>query len=124
MSYRKQAFTLIELMVAIAIIAVLVAVILVQFQGYAKGALASKALAELSSAIPGMVSCWGNSGTVNTPSSGGNICNLGSGYGQWPQTAAGDLATYSYGGDTSSKANWFVAFANSNDEKKSVAIQQ
>ena len=60
----NSAFTLIELLVAMAIIALLVAVVLVQFQGYAKGARASKALGQLSSVIPGMGSCWGNGGKV------------------------------------------------------------
>jgi len=121
MSYGKQAFTLIEIMVAIAIVAILTMVVLAQFQRYAKGARASKALAQLSSAIPLMVSCWGNTGTVNSPSSGGYICKINGSdvpsYGQWPYTA-GDLVDYSYGGTTTNKANWFVVIANSSDSKK------
>lgn len=100
---RNKGFTLIELMVAMAIIALLAAVLLVSMQGYGKDARASKALAQLSSAIPSMVSCWGNGNDVNSLGSGNAICvepGMGgadiAGYGNWPSFSSGDLTNYSY----------------------------
>jgi len=77
----RLGFTLIEIMVAIAIVGILAAVVLVQFSSYGKKARASRAMAQASSAMPAMVSCWGNGGDVQ---SGTNICSLGANYGTWP----------------------------------------
>jgi prepilin-type N-terminal cleavage/methylation domain-containing protein len=117
---RNKGFTLIELMVAIAIVAILAAILMVNMQGYAKDARASKALASLSSTVPSMISCWGNSGSsdyVKKPSSGDDICSISSSYGQWPKTGNGtDLSTYNYSSNASSgqltKPGWFVALAS------------
>lgn len=110
-------FTLIEIMVAIGIVGILAAVVLVSMTSYRAKARSAKALAQLSSAVPGMVSCWGNSGTVNAPSSGGNICSLAASYGQWPQTA-GDLSSYSYAGSVSSKTSWYVMLTSGTDDRR------
>ena len=120
----SRGFTLIELLVAMAIIALLAAVVLVQFQGYAKGARASKALAQMSSAIPGMVSCWGNGKIVKAPSSSGAICKeAGVGgadvtsYGYWPNTS-GDLTSYSYGiNSLNDRTSWYFSLGSSSDNK-------
>lgn len=118
MKKNTKAFSLIEVMVAIAIVGILAAVVLVAMSSYGKRARASNALASLSSAIPGMVSCWGNGGTVNSPSSGGSICSLASSYGQWPQTA-GSLSSYAYTGSTiTDRTTWFVMLTSSTDDRR------
>jgi len=81
MKKNKTGFTLIELMVAIAIVGILAAVVLVSMQSYGQKARASRALAQAASVIPAMVSCAGNGGT---PAFSGNICSLSSDYGIWP----------------------------------------
>lgn len=83
---KDNGFTLIELMVTIAIIAILAATVLVSMQNYAAKGRTSRAMAQASSAIPAMVSCWGNGGKV-TPS-GTNICDIGPGYGTWPDMSS------------------------------------
>lgn len=100
--YKKnKGFTLIELMVAMAIIALLAAVLLVGMQGYGKDARASKALAQASSTIPSIVSCYGNGNSVSWPSNhstgGGPICSSSPSYGSWPKVSSGtDLSGYEY----------------------------
>jgi prepilin-type N-terminal cleavage/methylation domain-containing protein len=126
---ENKGFTLIELMVAMVIIAILAAIVLMQMQGYAKDARSSKALGQISSAIPSLVSCWGNGGTVNAPggtyTSGGSvngmgnnpICNIGgtdiSSYGLWPNfnKAGTDMANYYYGyTDVNPAGGWCIRF--------------
>lgn len=114
----ETGFTLIEIMVAIGIIGILAAVVLVSMTAYGSKARSAKALGQLSSAIPAMYSCWGNDGTVNAPSSGGNICSLAASYGQWPRTT-GDLSSYAYTGSTiTDKASWFIMFTSSTDDRR------
>lgn len=112
----REGFTLIELIIVMAIIALLAGIVLVSMSGYAKDARASKALSEISSAIPSMMSCWTNGGQLNTPSGSGTtpICQLSSSYGYWPATA-GDLSSYSYMSDWDNpqdKNSWTVILIN------------
>jgi len=99
---KHDAFTLIEIMVVIAIIGILSALVLVSMKSYGAKARASKAMAQLSSAIPSMVSCWGNGNVVNSPGSDAICAEPGmggadiAGYGKWPSLGSGDLANYSY----------------------------
>lgn len=117
---NNKAFTLIEIMVAIAIVGILAAVVLVSMKSYGAKGRSTKALAQLSSAIPSMISCWGNAGTVNAPSSGGDICSLAASYGQWPATS-GDLSSYSYGSSVSSKSSWYISLTSgSSDDNKRI----
>ena len=105
----RKAFTLIEILVAIAIIGILATVVLVSMQSYGKKARASRAMAQASSVIPSMVSCWGNGGDVTA---GTNICSIGSGYGVWPTLPTG----YSYSGNSITKAQsaspWVFSVTN------------
>lgn len=115
---KKKGFTLIEIMVTIAIIAVLAGVMLVKVAGYGKDARASKALSGISSAIPSMVSCWAFGGNVTLPGNYGNICDAGSSYGQWP-SPTGDLSNYQLSSNSASgylpKSGWVISFTNSAD---------
>ena len=118
MKKNNQGFTLVELMVALGIVSIMAAVVLVSMNSYGAKARSSKALAQLSSAIPSMVSCWGNAKDVNAPSNGGNICGADSNYGQWPSVGAGtDLSTYGYASSADDtgiipKSGWWVALSS------------
>lgn len=128
MKKNTNAFSLIEIMVAIAIVGILAAVVLVSMQGYGARARATKALAQLSSMIPSMYSCWGNGGEVNLPPlSGGQltsdvkICQIDGSdkpsYGSWVRTE-NDLENYYYfniyvaGG----AGNWVIGLRNAYDK--------
>ena len=117
----KQGFTLIEILVVIAITGILAAVVLVSMSSYRSKARSSKALASLSSAIPSIISCWGNGGTVTVPpnNSSRDICSLAASYSQWPATS-GDLSSYSYGSSVGSKSSWYISLTSgsSNDNKR------
>lgn len=111
--YIKAGFTLVELLVAIAIIAIMAAVILISMQGYAKDARASKALGTISSIIPSMYSCWGNGGDVIFIKDvymtwDGWICGMPGGgglsYGLYPKSQ-GELASYKYDSSNSQEGN-------------------
>ena len=80
---KNKAFTLIEILVVIAIVGVLSAVVLVSMSSYGKKARASRVMAQASTVVPSIVRCWGNGGEVLSPSSV-YICEKGSGYGSWP----------------------------------------
>jgi prepilin-type N-terminal cleavage/methylation domain-containing protein len=102
----RRGFTLIEIMVAIAIIGIMAAVVLVSMQSYGIKARSAKAIAQASSAVASMVGCWGNAGTVNNPNThGGNdICSGMSGFGAWPDMTQID---YSYSGVTGTSSSDF-----------------
>ncbi|MDI6777593.1 MAG: type II secretion system protein [Patescibacteria group bacterium] len=97
----NSAFTLIEIMVAIAIVSILAAAVLVSMQSYGVKGRSSRALAQASSALPSMVSCWGNSGTVSD--SPGDICSGKSAYGNWPTLPNG----YSFSAVTGTSSSSF-----------------
>ncbi|MDP1845415.1 MAG: type II secretion system protein [Candidatus Moranbacteria bacterium] len=118
---NKKGFTLVEIMVAIAIVGILAAVVLVSTKSYGVKARSTKATAQLSSALPSMISCIGNMGVakVSNPSGGVNICTGVASYGNWPS-----IDNYSY---TSTAANisgttsWFVTL-DSTSAKDDVRI--
>ncbi len=95
---KRKGFTLIELLVVIAIIGIMAAVVLVSMQSFGAKGRSAKALGQLSGVIPGLYSCYGNSGDIpgHRPSSGNSICSISDSYGKWPTAGSGDLASYSY----------------------------
>jgi prepilin-type N-terminal cleavage/methylation domain-containing protein len=107
----RKAFTLIEILVAIAIIAILAAIILVSMSTYGKKARASRAMAQASSVIPAMVSCAGNGGT---PAFSGDICSLGSGYGSWPAFPDDYSVNAS---DWTSASSWYFSVHSDDDSQ-------
>jgi prepilin-type N-terminal cleavage/methylation domain-containing protein len=101
-------FTLIEIMIAIAIVGILASAVMVSAKSYGIKARSVKAQAQMAAVVPNMISCWGNGGKVIKPNSaGGNgICVFGtnvvadSNYGTWP-SFTGDMDSYDF---TSSSA--------------------
>ena len=109
MRMNKKGFTFIELLVVIAIIGILAAVVIFYSTNFTKRARSTRAMAQASSGIPAMISCWGNSGKVN---SSGQICTLGSSYGNWPTMPM----DYTYSGIPSDKTNsWFFTVSSIKD---------
>lgn len=110
--YWHKGVTLIELLVVVAIIGVLASVVIVSIQGARTKARSAKALAQLSSVIPSIISCWGNEGSVNAS---GDICTRGASYGAWP-----DMTTVGYtlsNADVTGakKSTWYFSATNSAD---------
>lgn len=97
----EKGFTLIEILVAIAIVGILAGVVLVSMSSYRAKANASKITASLSSAATSMASCWGMGGFVLEPYADRNICTFTtssssiSSYGKWPDIAS-LAANYTY----------------------------
>jgi prepilin-type N-terminal cleavage/methylation domain-containing protein len=122
---NKAGFTLMEILVAIAIVAILASVVLVSMAPMRAKARAAKAMAQLSSALPSMISCWGNGKIVKDPvDSGGAICQETgingadiAGYGYYPDLSSGDLASYGYGRIDMTKGSWHFGAESSTDDK-------
>ncbi|MFH0929655.1 MAG: type II secretion system protein [Candidatus Moraniibacteriota bacterium] len=111
---NKTGFTLIEVMVAIAIIGILAAVVTVSMSSYGKKARASKAMAQASSAIPSMVSCAGNIGNSAVRFSGYICGSSNQGYGSWPVFPSGYSVNAS---DWTSSSNWYFRVYSSADSQ-------
>ena len=111
--FVNGGFTLIELMTVMAIIAVLASAIMISLGVQRKRAVTNKVLTEMSGAIQNIYLCKSDDGEVESITAGSNICNLGAGYGQWP-----DLADtgYSYSGDPSSGDSWYIEVAGTDLE--------
>jgi prepilin-type N-terminal cleavage/methylation domain-containing protein len=132
---NKKGFTLIEIMVAIAIVGILAGAVLVSMSSYRAKARSSKLDGSLSSAVVSMQSCWTFGGEVLAPSSDANICSLNSSYGKWPNISSdsysysenskescvpatppargSDPVTYCINSDT-----YFLSASNDTDQKK------
>jgi|GEM_PF-1110602 prepilin-type N-terminal cleavage/methylation domain-containing protein len=121
----NNAFTLIEILVAIGIVSILAAVVLVSMKSFGARGRSAKALGQLSSVIPSMVSCWGNGKTVKNPTDGGGAICRESGvggadvtsYGYYPDLSTGDLSSYSYGQIDMGKGSWHFGIQSPSDDK-------
>jgi prepilin-type N-terminal cleavage/methylation domain-containing protein len=99
---KNQGFTLIEILIVIAMIAILSSAILVSVSGQREQARRSKVLVEVSGLIQPMMMCWSDGGTVRNS---GNICSLGAGYGVWPDLAASGWSLTA--SNFTDSGNWF-----------------
>jgi prepilin-type N-terminal cleavage/methylation domain-containing protein len=137
----NKAFTLIEIMIAIAIVGILAGAMLVSSKGFGVKARSAKAQAQMASVVPNMISCWGNGGKVVKPdSAGGNgLCVFGTSttpdtnYGTWP-SFTGDLDSYDFSAPNATLAAdmcqdpllcmkrdawyFYVTSSSSNDDRK------
>jgi len=99
---KYRGFTLVEILVVVAMIAILSSAILVAVSGQREQARRSKVLVEVSGVIQPMMMCWSDGGTV--VSGPGNICDI-DGYGVWPNLAANGWS-FSVS-DFTDSGNWF-----------------
>ena len=101
----SKGFTLVELLLTMAIISILAGSILVSLSSQRRKAHEAKVLAEFSGTIQPMLMCRTDGGTINIPSGGtggGNICaataNLNAAtaaqYGTWPSTTGTGFGNY------------------------------
>lgn len=83
----KNGFSLIELMLVVAVIGILAGIVMVPLSGMRERGLETKALAQLSSVIHPMMNCWtdGNEVWFANGSGTADICPGFSAYGQWPE---------------------------------------
>jgi len=96
-SKAKNGFSLVEILIVMAMISIISAAVLVSVSGQKKRAQETRALAELSGIMQYIVMCQSDGGNVNSPnggSGGGNICSLGSNYGKWPKVGASSALSY------------------------------
>lgn len=90
MKKNSKGFTLVELLVVIAIIGILAAVVLVSLASQRDKARRSSAQQSIKSAMPMVMGCLVEGGSVNTRSNGGAICSGATGYSgaNWPTLPA------------------------------------
>ncbi|OQA04169.1 MAG: Type II secretion system protein G precursor [bacterium ADurb.Bin400] len=86
---RRKGFTIIELLIVVAIIAVLATLVITNVAGARQRANDSKVVADMSSAIRIAVLCMNEDGNVNAYVAGNNICSLTNVTGRWPKTDIG-----------------------------------
>jgi len=94
---KKRGFTLIEILIVVAIIAILAGAILVSINNSRKKAQLNSVKSSVRSALPAIVSCKDSGGNVsfpNNPQGGNPICNIGSNLVFWPSLTP----SYHYGG--------------------------
>ncbi|PIE00111.1 MAG: hypothetical protein CSA81_14070 [Acidobacteria bacterium] len=103
---NKKGFTLVELLLVVAIIVVLSGIILVGVSSYRKKANRTKVLTEVGGQLQNITMCFSDDMTVNSPSgNGGNLCGTNPNYGSWPALPEG----WSYGdSDFTSSNDWFI----------------
>ncbi len=110
-SDSKGGFTLVELLLVLAIISILSGTILVSVSAHKKRAEEAKMQAQLAGAIQNMVLCRSDDGTINEPhdsAGGGDICSLSSNYGKWPKTGAPTNFSNYVSDGAFEDGNWFV----------------
>jgi len=103
-----SAFTLIEILIVIGIIALLAGAVLASISGQREKAQVNKVLAEMSARLQPMMICWSDGGNVSSPDDqgGGDICSLNSNYGKWAVLPSG-FTNYVSNNNNSSN-DWYV----------------
>jgi prepilin-type N-terminal cleavage/methylation domain-containing protein len=94
---KLKAFTLVELLVVVAIIAVLATVIVVGFSGQKQKAMNATVKSNISTAASAAAVCLGDAGALNAPNNNGttDICTTNIVTAKWPELADSD-PTWSY----------------------------
>ncbi len=109
---NKNGFTLVELLLAIAILVMLSGAILVSISSQREKARVTRMLSEVSAVIQPIYMCLADNGNVNSPSGAGggtNICDLSSAYGIWPVTSIAEFGNYISSNSANFGNNqWFI----------------
>ncbi len=121
LKFKKEGFTLVEMLFAMAILSVLSGAILVSIESQRKNARVTRVLAELSANIQPIYMCLADGGAVVVPSSqgGGNICSglspndSNAKYGQWASLTNTGFNNYYQGIAPPTSSNfgsdsWFI----------------
>lgn len=90
---KKHGFTLIEILLIVAIIAILATIVLVSVNQSRKNARINNAKTSLRTVLPIVVSCLDSGKQVNNPSAGNLICQSGLPGSFWPNLSW----SYQYG---------------------------
>jgi prepilin-type N-terminal cleavage/methylation domain-containing protein len=117
---KKRGFTLVEMLLAIAILVVLSGAILVSISSQREKARVTRMLSEVSAVVPAIYMCVADGGSVQIPSSsGGNeVCQidgvLESGYGEWPAVIDGFSQYNASDSDDFNDDNWYLELLDDN----------
>lgn len=111
MSRKSAAFTIIELLLVVAIIGILASVVLARVGGAKASAQKARTEASMRSAQTAATFCMDSSNDLNTPDIANLIC---AGQGNWPAPvgfgwAYGNFGTCSFDGDVSDNTFMFCA---------------
>lgn len=108
----KKAFTLIELLIIVAIIALLASAILVMVGQSRRNARLNSAKTALKSTLPAIIACKDGNGNVNNPVAGDAICstNVGLNNAKWPILSYG--YNYVAGGNYSVNCKFDISTNN------------
>ncbi len=113
---NKSAFTLIEMLLVMAMIAIIASTVIVATSGQKRRAQETRALAELSGIMQYILMCKSDGGSVMNPNGsngGNNICNLGGSYGKWPNTGSGSkLDTFGSYIANFDNSSWYYSIHN------------
>ncbi|GEM_PF-443205 len=110
----KQGFTLVELLLAIAILVMLSGAILVSISSQREKARTTRMLSEVSAVMQPIYMCLADGGNIISPNatSGGpavSICSLSVAYGTWPKTSDIGFGVYSASNATGFGGNgWYI----------------
>ncbi|MFW5885064.1 MAG: type II secretion system protein [Patescibacteria group bacterium] len=110
--FNKKGFTLIEMVIAVAVLAIVSAAILVSISGQKEKAEATEMLTEMSATIQPIMMCLSDGGNVNSPSGGDRICDISSNYGQWPNPSD---SFGSYNSSSFSGGDWYFYVDSGSD---------
>lgn len=113
---NKKAFTLIELLIIIAIIGILMSAILISISQTRKNARISSVKTSISSVLTAIVACKDGSGVIANPVANNNICNpvsAGLANAKWPTLPSG--YNYASGIYDSTDCNFTISNSDTTD---------